>query len=153
MAKQTEIEERREKIRRLLVRAISPTEIGRILEITRDTVYRDLDAISEAEDVDIKALTANAIGKGILRANKERVRYYWNLYEKTVDPKVKVSCLAGLRAEDDHVIKTCQSLGIVYKEPDVLEHRAGSAKATERLKANCGILTRYGLGIGGEGEV
>lgn len=107
----------------LRLRGASIRDIARTLNLPDSTVQWYLQEAERVNQQEVGTLTQEAIGRNFWLEGKERIRRLWAIHESktsTQKPEVQIRCLEVIGNESERMIKVGQSLGIIHKEPDMI---------------------------------
>lgn len=122
MTTAAELEDRRNRVRRLKVFGLTDSEIAEKFNVSRRTIQADMKAIKQENKE--KYLTEDPTEDLILEmmadmdyVRQERIK----LYMQTDNPNVKLGCLNKLEKKWADLLTNLQSLGLVEKAAERLE--------------------------------
>lgn len=103
------------------LRGMSLSEIGRLKNLPVSTVWFFLQEAQRVNKAEFDQLTQDEIKKEFWLEGKDRTKTLWLLFANNKDnPAVQVRCLEAIGSESERMIKTGQSLGLIHKEPEMI---------------------------------
>ena len=124
-----QIRARRERVKDLMVRAMSASEIAIELKVSLRTARSDIAAIRADLAAELSRKDATSVAADISARSGVRRRELWALFKavgaggrasKRMPPRIagtRLAILRELRAEAQHEAELLQKLGIVYQAP------------------------------------
>lgn len=114
----TEIEARRTRLMRLLAVGItSPVKLANMLNVSRKTIYNDIQAVKE-RILEQFRVNPEELFVEIQTKYQARNEELWNIITQTNNDSVKLGAINSLMKNDEMRIKTLQSLGFLHREPE-----------------------------------
>ena len=132
----------------LLVRGVSYGEIAEILEVSKQTIYNDLQVIRSGKNEALAQYTRKQIVAQLHLNALQRARALWRLVEEAERDSVKVNALRELRLNDEHITAKLpepkeEPLEPEQEEVDIEEMRAKYEQILERVR----LLTERRKGL------
>ena len=107
-------QQRREELKRLLPRQLTITEIAKTLEVSRGTVYRDLQAMRDEIGLMLKITPPEAFLADYTFSRKAILRELWSLYYREgLDANTKLGVLNSIAKREDKFMDLLVQLGFV----------------------------------------
>lgn len=119
-----EIEERREQVQKLRLRGISIRSIAKIVQVSPNTVQRDLAAIRSRNSTALEQFEQNEhVGEALSRFEEVEERA-WSEYHAAKKPSEKLSALNLIRTVQNDKLKALIETGFIQKDTPkaVVEH-------------------------------
>ncbi len=121
------INDRRKKVLRLrFVKRWPVDQIAQVLDVSKRTVERDIEAIAEYGreiGTDVMKEPIEKTVWEIMENYHERQMLRWQEFANTKDTKIRAGILNDISNEDERHYKLLQSMGIVKKAPERLDVR------------------------------
>ncbi|MGC9423877.1 hypothetical protein [Vibrio sp.] len=132
-----EREQRREKVKRMVARGITaPAHIANALDVSRKTVYNDMEAIREEVLNDEQMGNGEMLFQIALRMDTVN-RELWRLHEKAQQDSVKLGTLNSIRQNNRDYVDILSKLGVIEQQAQRIrwEMRKNDPDVKELLEA------------------
>lgn len=114
--KKQQLEERRLKVKSLIVRGYTSFEIAKVLKVSTATMDRDIIAIKNEIKKKLKTNTVENLIFEVGLQTDEIIKQFWKVYTTTVYDNAKLGALNGITRQIDIKIGMLQKLGILETE-------------------------------------
>lgn len=106
----------------LRLRGATYAEIGLSLGIPENTIRYWLDEARRFNEAEFRQFTADRVAKQFWLSAKERTRHLWHIYNNAGNNlNVKIGAMKAIREEEQIMIETAQSLGLIFRAPVRIE--------------------------------
>lgn len=130
-----DIEIRRTKVKRLIAQGAGPTEMARRLDVSRQTIYRDIEAIED----EIEEMKGGDIDDFLLelKSNFETVNNeLWTLAHSTEHENVKLGAFKQIVKANSEMVDVLQKVGVLDKVAEQLELTGAEGEAAIAFVVN-----------------
>jgi transposase len=119
---QIRLKARRERVKSLLARHLTATEIAKALDVSVRTIETDVRAVRAELSAELASKSTLEWGGTVWRGYVARQRELWLLFQKEEkNTAAKVQILKEMRNSDRDVVAALQSLGISYRAPEQMQ--------------------------------